>query len=149
MSDSQEIKVDESVGAPGTESVPVGTVRELSGILEVIVIAPFSEVPYSFELNAKEKLEVSFLSDVPIDVLLCDYEEYEGWADAGCDPEMPLKIYCEVLDGKSYTFAFITPRQDNYAVVLMNWTEETANVVVCLQQFLHPLRRCHEDQGSC
>ncbi len=105
-------------------------------ICEAITVAAYDELPYMFELERGELLEFTLRSDVPIDVLLCDSSDYHRWVDSGYDAEIAFSVHLEAEDIFSYTLQFTAPAAGEYAVLLMNWTECPADVVVEIPDWL-------------
>ena len=62
--------------------------------------------------------------------------DYERWVESGCDPETALLIHLEAEDVLAYTPRFTAPQADEYAVLLMNWTECAADVAVEIPDLL-------------
>jgi hypothetical protein len=107
-------------------------------ICEAITVAAYDELPYMFELGLGELLEFTLRSDVPVDVLLCDSSDYHRWVDSGYDPEIAFLVHLEAEDILAYTLRFTAPVGGEYAVLLMNWTECPADVVVEIPDRLEP-----------
>jgi hypothetical protein len=56
--------------------------------------------------------------------------DYERWIDSGYDPEIALLVHLEAEDVVAYTLRFTAPCADEYAVLLMNWTECAADLAI-------------------
>jgi hypothetical protein len=110
-------------------------------ICEAITLPAYDELPYVFELCEGERLEFTLRSDTPIDVLLCNIANYEQWVDSDYDPEIALLIHIEAEDVLSHKLRFTAPQAGEYAVLLMNWMECPADVVVEIPDFLAPALR--------
>lgn len=108
----------------------------LPGICEAITVNAYDELPYVFELEQNELLEFTLRSDIPVDVLLCNMADYEGWIESGYDPEIALLVHLEAEDVLAYTLRFTATQADEYAVLLMNWTECAADVAVEIPDLL-------------
>jgi hypothetical protein len=105
-------------------------------ICEAVTLLPYHELPYVFELRSNEHLEFTFRSDVHVDVLISDFSDYERWVDSGYDPEIGLLVHLEAEDVLAYTFRFCAPRTGEYAVLLMNWSECSADLAVEIPDLL-------------
>ena len=75
----------------GDMSVTVGK-TPAAFIGEAITLAAYDEIPYIFELEPFELLEFTLRSDVPVDVLVCNWSDYDRWVDSGYDPEIGLLV---------------------------------------------------------
>jgi len=106
-------------------------------IYEAITVAAYDELPYIFELERGELIELTLRSDVPVDVLLCDSSDYDRWLDSGYDAEIAFSVHLEAEDVLAYTLRFIAPTKGEYAVLLMNWTECPADIVVEIPDWLN------------
>jgi hypothetical protein len=120
--------------AGGSTTAPSGT--PLSFICELIRLAAYDEIPYVFELEKNERLEFIMRSDAPVDVLLCNMENYWRWVDSGYSLEFALTVYTEVVDVLAYTVRFTAPVAGDYAVLVMNWTDHAADVAVEIPDLL-------------
>ena len=108
-------------------------------ICEAITLHAYEELPYVFDLEQKELLEFTLrsdMSDIPVDVLLCDMADYERWIDSGYDPEIALLVHLEAEDVLAYTLRFTAPQAGEYAVLLMNWNECAADLAVEIPDLL-------------
>jgi hypothetical protein len=105
-------------------------------ICEAITLPAYDEIPYVFDLEEQEFLEFTLRSDIPVDVLVCNMGDYEGWIDSGYDPEVALLVHLEAEDVLAYTLRFTAPRADEYAVLLMNWTECAADLAIEIPDLL-------------
>ena len=111
--------------------------RKAAGfICEAVTVAAYDELPYMFELERGELLEFTLRSDAPIDVLLCDSSDYHRWVDSGYDAGIAFSVHLEAEDILAYTLRFTAPVAGEYAVLLMNWTECPADVVVEIPDWL-------------
>lgn len=119
-----------------TASSTVGDRSSTPFICEVVTLPAYDELPYVFALEQHERLEFTLRSDTPVDVLLCNMADYERWVDSGYDPEVALLVHLEAEDVTSYGLRFIAPRAGEYAVLLMNWTECAADLVVEIPDLL-------------
>ena len=81
-------------------------------------------------------MEFTLRSDTPVDVLVCNMADYERWIDSGYDPEIALLVHLEAEDALAYTLRFTAPRADEYAVLLMNWTECPADLAIEIPDLL-------------
>jgi hypothetical protein len=106
-------------------------------ICEAITVAAYDELPYMFELERGEILEFTLRSDVPVDVLLCDSSDYDRWLDSGYDAEIAFSVHLEAEDVLAYTLRFTASTKGEYAVLLMNWTECPADIVVEIPDWLN------------
>ena len=132
----QEIRF-ESVAPTGDRITPDHAEKTLFPfICEAITLPAYDEIPYVFDLEEREYLEFTLRSDTPVDVLLCNMADYERWIDSGYDPEMALLVHLEAEDVLAYTLRFTAPRADEYAVLLMNWTECAADLAIEIPDLL-------------
>jgi len=120
----------ERVTCVGTPSLPF--------ICEAITLLAYDEVPYVFDLHLRERLKFTLRSDTPVDVLLCSFADYELWVDSGYDPNIGLLVHVEAEDVLAYTLHFVAPRAGEYVVLLMNWTEHSADLAIEIPDFLVP-----------
>ena len=97
---------------------------------EAITLGACDDLPYLFELEPDERLDLVVSSNLPIDVVVCDLEDFEHWVDSGYDPEIELPVYCEFEDVTVRTLTFNAPHRGEYAVVLMNWTDCAADLIL-------------------
>ena len=111
--------------------------RPAGYICEAITVAAYDELPYMFELERGELLEFTLRSDVPVDVLLCDSSDYDRWLDSGYDAEIAFSVHLEAEDVLAYTLRFTASMKGEYAVLLMNWTECPADIVVEIPDWLN------------
>ena len=105
-------------------------------ICEAITLPAYDEIPYVVDLEEREYLEFTLRSDTPVDVLVCNMADYERWIDSGYDPEIALLVHLEAEDVLAYTLRFTAPRADEYAVLLMNWTECAADLAIEIPDLL-------------
>ena len=110
-------------------------------ICEAITLPAYDELPYIFDLEAGELLEFTLRSDIPVDVLLCDASDYDRWVDSGYDPEIALLVHLEAEDVLAHTLRFTSPFPGEYAVLLMNWTECSADLAIEIPDWLAPALR--------
>lgn len=121
------------------EQPAFSTIAERSSrpfICEAVTLHAYDELPYVFALEMHECLEFALRSDAPLDVLLCNMADYERWVDSGYDPEVALLVHLEAEDVTSYRLQFTAPIAGEYAVLLMNWTECAADLVVEIPDLL-------------
>ena len=141
MAAMPRINLHENHSAPAAVKANLrtpGPVRErsLPFICEAITLPAYDELPYVFDLEQNEYLEFTLRSDTPVDVLLCGMADYERWIDSGYDPEIALLVHLEAEDVLAYTLRFTAPKAGEYAVLLMNWTECAADLVVEIPDLL-------------
>ena len=110
-------------------------------ICEAITLAAYDELPYIFDLEKDELLEFSLRSDIPIDVLLCNADDYDRWVDSGYDPEIALSVHLEAEDVMAHALRFTAPLAGEYAVLLMNWTESAADLAIEIPDWMAPALR--------
>jgi hypothetical protein len=99
-------------------------------LCEAITLQARDDLPYLFELEPDERLDFIVSSDLPIDLMLCNFEDFEHWADSGYDPDIEVPIYCEYENVTVRTVAFKAPQRGEYAVVLMNWGDRATDVLI-------------------
>ena len=110
-------------------------------ICEAITLLAYDEVPYVFDLHLRERLEFTLRSDTPVDVLLCSFADYELWVDSGYDPNIGLLVHVEAEDVLAYTLHFVAPRAGEYVILLMNWTEHSADLAIEIPDLVAPSLR--------
>ena len=137
----QEIQDERSSAADGARDGSAAKTTSLPYICEAVTLLAYHEIPYVFELRSNEHLEFTFRSDVPLDVLISDFADYERWVDSGYDPEIGLLVHLEAEDVLAYTLRFCAPRSGEYAVLLMNWSECSADLAVEIPDLLIPALR--------
>jgi hypothetical protein len=98
-------------------------------IAEVLDLEPGQVLPYCFECLEGGQLDFSVFSSLPIDVIVCTYDEYAKWADL--DFEETALQAIEVREGiRSTSMSIRIPAKDEYAVVLVNMSDQpTPNMV--------------------
>ena len=107
-------------------------------ICELITLPAYEEIPYIFDLERFELLEFTLRSDVPVDVLLCNATDYDHWVDSGYDPEIGLLVHLEAEDVLAHTLRFRALTAGEYAVLLMNWTDSSADLAIEIPDWLAP-----------
>ena len=107
-----------------------GGQRPPGSICEVIAIAPQHEIPYVFDLAAGEGLEFHLHSTDPVDVIVCRLEAYESWIDSGYDPECAPGVFIQEEQMSAGAIRFTPAVADEYAVVVMNWSDRLVDVAV-------------------
>jgi hypothetical protein len=107
-------------------------------ICEAITLPAYDEIPYVFDLERFELLEFTFRSDVPVDVLLCNAIDYDRWVDSGYDPEIGLLVHLEAEGVLTHTLRFRALASGEYVVLLMNWTDSSADLAIEIPDCLAP-----------
>ena len=107
-------------------------------ICEAITLPAYDEVPYIFDLQRFELLEFTLRSDVPVDVLVSNATDYDHWVDSGYDPEIGLLVHLEAEDVLAHTLRFRALAAGEYAVLLMNWTDCSADLAIEIPDWLAP-----------
>jgi len=115
--------------------------RPAAFICEAITLPAYDEMPYMIELARGELLDFTLRSDVPVDVLLCNSSDYIRWVDSGYDPDAALALHLEAEDVLAYTLRFSAPIAGEYTVLLMNWTEDPADLAIEIPDWLEPSLR--------
>jgi hypothetical protein len=105
-------------------------------ICEAITLPGYAELPYIFDLEQGELLEFTLCSDIPVDVLLCNADDYFQWVDSGYDPEVALLVHLEAEDVLAHILRFTAPTSGEYAVLLMNWNECPADLAIEIPDWL-------------
>lgn len=132
----EQLSLLDTAETAGRQPGHVETSRPLSMICEAITLAPYDELPYIFDLQEGEVLEFTLRSDVPVDVLLCDAADYDRWVDSGYDPEAALVVHLEAEDVLAHRLRFTAPIPGEFAVLLMNWTESSADLAIEIPDWL-------------
>ncbi len=97
---------------------------EPDGICEVITLPPCDELPYAFELEAGQILNVTVTSESPFELLLCDDSVYEDWMDRGSPTQLPEPIHLYQPRQETHTLKFVPPVRGHYILMLVNpWSE--------------------------
>jgi hypothetical protein len=99
-------------------------------LCEVITLQACDDLPYLFELEPQDRLDFVVSSNLPIDVMLCNFRDFEHWADSGYDPDIEVPVYCEYEDVTVQTVTFHALQRGEYAVVLMNWGDRATDVLI-------------------
>ena len=95
-------------------------------ICEMITLHAHDELPYVFDLEQQELLELTLRSDIPVDVLLCDMADCERWIDSGYAHEIALLVHLEAED----VLRFTAPQAGECTVLQMNWNGGAADLAV-------------------
>ena len=101
-------------------------------ICEAITLHAHDELPYVFDLEQQELLELTQRSDIPVDVLLCDMADCERWIDSGYDPEIALLVHLEAED----VLRFTATQAGECAVLQMNWNGGAADLAIEIPDLL-------------
>src|SRR5215468_8815423 len=122
----------------GDKTLRTGTSPAVAFICEAIMLPAYDEIPYIFDLERLELLEFTLRSDVPVDVLLCNATDYDHWVDCDYDPEIGLQVHLEAEDVLAHTLRFRALATGEYAVLLMNWTDSSADLAIEIPDWLAP-----------
>jgi hypothetical protein len=99
-------------------------------ICEAITLKACDELPYLFELRQGQHLEFEIKASRPIDIAVCEEDEYDRWVDSGFSPEHSVAVYREAEDVASHKLRFTAPMTGEFVVLLMNWSDVDADVAV-------------------
>ena len=98
-------------------------------IAEVLDLEPGQVLPYCFECLEGGRLDFSVSSSLPIDVVVCTYDELEKWADLDFD-DTAITAF-EIRKGiRSASISIRIPAKDEYAVVLVSENDHSGPVMV-------------------
>lgn len=98
-------------------------------IAEVLDLEPGQVLPYCFECLEGGRLDFSVSSLFAIDVVVCTYDQYAKWADLDYEETafMAIEVREEI---RSASISIRIPAKDEYAVVLVNLSDQPAPVMV-------------------
>ena len=98
-------------------------------IVEVLDLQPGQVLPYCFECLEGGQLDFSISASLPIDVVVCTYDQYAMWEDL--DFEETALTAIEAREGiRSASTSIRIPTKDEYAVVLMNMGDDPVPIMV-------------------
>ncbi len=103
--------------APFAETLPEALSVTPECILEVLDLPVDDESVYAFELREGALLKFGVSADKPLDLLLCNFEDYEVWLDS-VDPDAELLVLEARLGVTSVSVQFRAAQSMHVAVIV-------------------------------
>lgn len=119
-----------SKGRPFSPSQPSLDLEE--GIIEVLSIPPFEELPWLFEMQRGRRLSISLMANQEVDIVVCDESDYDAWVDAGMETDRPAFGFLESNGATRHRLQFRSPVSGLVVVLVVNTSGTEAELAISL-----------------
>jgi hypothetical protein len=102
------------------------------GIVEIVTIPAFEELPWLFEMRRGDRLSISLMASQAVDVVICAESDYDAWMDAGMETDRPEFGFLESSGAIQHGLQIRSPIEGLLAVLVVNPNATEVEVAISL-----------------
>lgn len=126
MNGEQQVAKSKSAKAPAPQLA--------EGIVEVLTIGAFDELPWLFEMEKGGKLSISLMANQAVDIVVCSEADYDEWIDSGAESDRPAFGFLESNRSACHALQFRSPESGLVAILVVNPNATEAELAISLLQ---------------
>lgn len=114
---------------------PASTPNSLTlteGILEIVTIAAFEELPWLFEMARGDRLAISLMASQSVDVVVCAEADYDAWVEGGMVTDRPVFGFLESNGASRHCLQIRSPIDGLLLVLVVNPSATEVDVAIWL-----------------